>query len=55
MTRFGELGVNGYPYTQLISYGEMVKTVNVVSDGLASLALEMGKGLVVCILDGEIG
>ena len=47
--------VNGYPDTQLVSYGEMVATANVVSEGLASVALEMGRDPVVCIADGDTG
>jgi len=45
----------GYPDTQLISYGEMQSQCNIVAEGLASAALEMGKEPIPCIADGDTG
>jgi len=55
MTGFGVSAVNGYPDTQLISYGEMQSQTNIVSEGLSSAALEMGKDPIPCIADGDTG
>jgi len=55
MTGFGVSAVNGYPDTQLISYGEMQSQCNIVAEGLASAALEMGKEPIPCIADGDTG
>lgn len=55
MTGFGVSGVNGYPDTQLVSYGEMVNAANFVAEGLSSAALEMGIDSIPCIADGDTG
>lgn len=55
MTGFGVSAVNGYPDTQLISYGEMQFQTNIVAEGLSSAALEMGKEPIPCIADGDTG
>lgn len=55
MTGFGVSGVNGYPDTQLVSYGEMVNSCNLVSEGLSSVALELGTDSIPCIADGDTG
>jgi len=57
MTGFGVSGVNGYPDTQLVSYGEMQRAASYVAEGLASAALELQKkdGPVPCIADGDTG
>jgi 2-methylisocitrate lyase-like PEP mutase family enzyme len=55
MTGFGVSAVNGYPDTQLISYGEMQSQTNIVAEGLSSAALEMGKEPIPCIADGDTG
>lgn len=55
MTGFGVSAVNGYPDTQLVSYGEMQSQTNIVSEGLSSAALEMGKDPIPCIADGDTG
>lgn len=47
--------VNGYPDTQLISYGEMQSAASTVAEGLSSAALEMGKEPIPCIADGDTG
>ena len=47
--------VNGYPDTQLVSYGEMQAMANTVAEGLSSAALEMGKEPIPCIADGDTG
>ena len=48
-------GVNGYPDTQLVSYGEMIDAASSVAEGLSSAALEMGKDPIPCIADGDTG
>ena len=53
MTGFGVSGVNGYPDTQLVSYGEMQSAASSVAEGLSSAALEMGKEPIPCIADGR--
>jgi len=56
MTGFGVSGVNGYPDTQLVSYGEMLNAANVVSESLSSVALELGTDSAIpCIADGDTG
>lgn len=55
MTGFGVSGANGYPDTQLISYGEMVNAASFVAEGLSSAALEMGTEPIPCIADGDTG
>lgn len=55
MTGFGVSGVNGYPDTQLVSYGEMVHAATYVAEGLSSAALEMNKEPIPCIADGDTG
>jgi isocitrate lyase len=55
MTGFGVSGVNGYPDTQLVSYGEMQSAANTVAEGLSSAALEMGQEPIPCIADGDTG
>ena len=55
MTGFGVSAVNGYPDTQLISYGEMQSQTNIVAEGLSSAALEMGIEPIPCIADGDTG
>ena len=55
MTGFGVSAVNGYPDTQLVSYGEMQSQTNIVSEGLSSAALEMGTEPIPCIADGDTG
>jgi 2-methylisocitrate lyase-like PEP mutase family enzyme len=55
MTGFGVSAVNGYPDTQLVSYGEMHSQANIVAEGLSSAALEMGKNPIPCIADGDTG
>ena len=55
MTGFGVSAVNGYPDTQLISYGEMQSQTNIVAEGLSSAGLEMGKDPIPCIADGDTG
>ena len=52
MTGFGVSGVNGYPDTQLVSYGEMQAAASSVAEGLASAALERGEEPIPCIADG---
>jgi len=47
--------VNGYPDTQLVSYGEMVNAANFVAEGLSSAALELGIDSIPCIADGDTG
>jgi 2-methylisocitrate lyase-like PEP mutase family enzyme len=47
--------VNGYPDTQLISYGEMQSAASTVAEGLSSAALEMNIVPPVCIADGDTG
>lgn len=55
MTGFGVSGVMGFPDTQLISYDEMRRVANYVSEGLASVALDQNKGPIPCIADGDTG
>jgi 2-methylisocitrate lyase-like PEP mutase family enzyme len=55
MTGFGVSAVNGYPDTQLISYGEMQSAASTVAEGLSGAALEMGKEPIPCIADGDTG
>eukprot|EP00536_Pseudo-nitzschia_multiseries_P000164 jgi/Psemu1/293942/fgenesh1_pm.3_\ len=64
MTGFGVSAVNGYPDTQLLSYGEMQSRANVVAEGLSSAALELknnnnnnnsGVEPIPCIADGDTG
>lgn len=55
MTGFGVSGVNGYPDTQLVSYGEMQAAASSVAEGLSSAALELGKEPIPCIADGDTG
>jgi len=55
MTGFGVSAVNGYPDTQLVSFGEMQSQTNIVAEGLSSAALEMGKNPIPCIADGDTG
>lgn len=55
MTGFGVSAVNGYPDTQLISYGEMQSATATVAEGLSSAALEMGRDPIPCIADGDTG
>ena len=47
-----EIGVNGYPDTQLVSYGEMAQAASIVSEGLSNAALEMNTSPIPCIADG---
>lgn len=47
--------VNGYPDTQLVSYGEMYSAASTVSEGLASVGLELGVEPIPCIADGDTG
>ena len=47
--------MNGYPDTQLVSYGEMVTAASCVAEGLSSAALEKGKEPIPCIADGDTG
>ena len=49
------LGVNGYPDTQLVSYGEMQNAASYVAEGLCSAALELNKEPIPCIADGDTG
>jgi 2-methylisocitrate lyase-like PEP mutase family enzyme len=49
------LAVNGYPDTQLVSYGEMQSAASTVAEGLSSAALEMGREPIPCIADGDTG
>ena len=53
MTGFGVSAVNGFPDTQLISYGEMQSACTYVSEGLSSAAQELGKEPIPCIADGK--
>lgn len=53
MTGFGVSGVNGYPDTQLVSYGEMQTAASCVAEGLSSAAFEKGLEPIPCIADGE--
>lgn len=55
MTGFGVSAANGYPDTQLISYGEMQSAASTVSEALCSTAMEMGKEPIPCIADGDTG
>lgn len=55
MTGFGVSGVNGYPDTQLISYDEMRRAANYVSEGLTSAAREYNQKPIPCIADGDTG
>lgn len=55
MTGFGVSGVNGYPDTQLVSYGEMQNAASIVAEGLSSAALELNKEPIPCIADGDTG
>jgi 2-methylisocitrate lyase-like PEP mutase family enzyme len=47
--------VNGYPDTQLVSYGEMVSAALSVAEGLSSAALELSEEPIPCIADGDTG
>lgn len=49
------VGVNGYPDTQLVSYGEMQAAASSVAEGLSSAALELGTEPIPCIADGDTG
>ena len=49
------VAVNGYPDTQLVSYGEMLSAASIVAEGLSSAALEMGREPIPCIADGDTG
>jgi isocitrate lyase len=60
------VGVNGYPDTQLVSYGEMQAAASSVAEGLSSAALELGntnqqqqqqqqQQPIPCIADGDTG
>jgi hypothetical protein len=54
MTGFGVSAVNGYPDTQLVSYGEMQAQASSVAEGLSSAALELSmKEPIPCIADGN--
>jgi 2-methylisocitrate lyase-like PEP mutase family enzyme len=55
MTGFGVSAVNGYPDTQLVSYGEMQSQASIVAEGLSSAALELGSDPIPCIADGDTG
>mmetsp|Transcript_8612 Transcript_8612/g.24798 ORF Transcript_8612/g.24798 Transcript_8612/m.24798 type:complete len:338 (+) Transcript_8612:40-1053(+) len=55
MTGFGVSAVNGYPDTQLVSYGEMQSAASIVAEGLSSAALELGREPIPCIADGDTG
>lgn len=55
MTGFGVSAVNGYPDTQLVSYGEMQSQASIVAEGLSSAALELGGDPIPCIADGDTG
>eukprot|EP00521_Asterionellopsis_glacialis_P007682 CAMPEP_0195288084 /NCGR_PEP_ID=MMETSP0707-20130614/4892_1 /TAXON_ID=33640 /ORGANISM="Asterionellopsis glacialis, Strain CCMP134" /LENGTH=315 /DNA_ID=CAMNT_0040347905 /DNA_START=41 /DNA_END=991 /DNA_ORIENTATION=- len=57
MTGFGVSGVNGYPDTQLVSYGEMFASAASVAEGLSSAALELPNNQqpIPCIADGDTG
>ena len=55
MTGFGVSAANGYPDTQLISYGEMQSAASTVAEGLSGAALEMGIEPIPCIADGDTG
>jgi hypothetical protein len=55
MTGFGVSGANGYPDTQLVSYGEMQSACFSVAEGLSSVALEQGTAPIPCIADGDTG
>ena len=55
MTGFGVSGANGYPDTQLVSYGEMQSACFSVAEGLSSVALEQGTEPIPCIADGDTG
>jgi 2-methylisocitrate lyase-like PEP mutase family enzyme len=52
-------GVNGYPDTQLVSYGEMQAAASSVAEGLLSAALEQQESNqqppIPCIADGDTG
>lgn len=51
-----DAGVNGYPDTQLVSYGEMISSAASVSEGLSGAALEKaGQQPIPCIADGDTG
>ena len=49
------IGVNGYPDSQLVSYGEMVHAATVVAEGLSSAALDMDCEPIPCIADADTG
>jgi 2-methylisocitrate lyase-like PEP mutase family enzyme len=49
------VGVNGYPDTQLVSYGEMVSAASCVAEGLLSVSLESREEPIPCIADGDTG
>lgn len=61
MTGFGVSGSNGFPDTQLFSYGEMVQSASIVSEALTNVALEYnnkeekGRDPIPCIADGDTG
>ncbi|CAB9526121.1 Carboxyvinyl-carboxyphosphonate phosphorylmutase, chloroplastic [Seminavis robusta] len=55
MAGFGVSAVNGYPDTQLVSYGEMQQSALRVAEGLASAALELSSEPIPCIADGDTG
>lgn len=55
MTGFGVSGANGYPDTQLVSYGEMKDACSRVAEGLSSAAMEMKTEPIPCIADGDTG
>ena len=47
--------MNGFPDAQLVSYAEMQSAATTVSEGLASIALELGVDPIPCIADGDTG
>mmetsp|Transcript_29850 Transcript_29850/g.44031 ORF Transcript_29850/g.44031 Transcript_29850/m.44031 type:complete len:411 (-) Transcript_29850:62-1294(-) len=61
MTGFGVSGANGYPDTQLVSFGEMMNAAMTVAEGLSSAAFEMNResgvvrSSIPCIADGDTG
>ena len=55
LSRCNIAAANGYPDTQLVSYGEMQSSASTVAEGLLNAALEMGQEPIPCIADGDTG
>lgn len=55
MTGYGVSASRGHPDTQLVSWSEMQDSALMVSEGLASAAMEVTSTPPVCIADGDTG